>query len=115
MDRWSSGRWHRTRNAASLQGLRGFESHPVRHKKGTPCGSLFYGASGSVNAPMFDKIADRQFWARGAAERSERSEDHGYALTHIRGNPTLSANFHVSGLCPLTINQSLCCSDDWWD
>ena len=29
-DRWSSGRWHRTRNAASLQGLRGFESHPVR-------------------------------------------------------------------------------------
>ena len=29
-DGWSSGRWHRTRNAAYLQGYRGFESHPVR-------------------------------------------------------------------------------------
>jgi hypothetical protein len=25
--------------------------------------------------PLFDKIAARQFWARGEAERSEQSED----------------------------------------
>ena len=28
---------------------------------------------------MFDKIAVRQFWARGEAERSERSEDEEHA------------------------------------
>ena len=42
VDRWSSGRWHRTRNAASLQGLRGFESHPVRHKKGPLVGPFLW-------------------------------------------------------------------------
>ncbi len=30
-ERWQSGRMHRTRNAAYLQGYRGFESHPLRH------------------------------------------------------------------------------------
>ena len=30
MERWLSGRKHRTRNAAYLYGYRGFESHPLR-------------------------------------------------------------------------------------
>ena len=30
-ERWQSGRMHRTRNAAYLQGYRGFKSHPLRH------------------------------------------------------------------------------------
>ena len=30
-ERWLSGRKHRTRNAAYLEGYRGFESHPLRH------------------------------------------------------------------------------------
>src|SRR4051812_33105754 len=45
-DRWSSGRWHRTRNAAYLQGYRGFESHPVRQLKRPPCGAFLIGAHG---------------------------------------------------------------------
>jgi hypothetical protein len=31
LERWLSGRKHRTRNAAYLYGYRGFESHPLRH------------------------------------------------------------------------------------
>ena len=31
LERWLSGRKHRTRNAAYLEGYRGFESHPLRH------------------------------------------------------------------------------------
>ena len=37
MERWLSGRKHRTRNAAYLYGYRGFESHPLRQY---PVGSL---------------------------------------------------------------------------
>ena len=32
LERWLSGRKHRTRNAAYPQGYRGFESHPLRHQ-----------------------------------------------------------------------------------
>src|SRR5580693_7894271 len=31
MERWLSGRKHRTRNAAYVEAYRGFESHPLRH------------------------------------------------------------------------------------
>src|SRR3954468_21466046 len=31
LERWQSGRMHRTRNAAYSQGYRGFESLPLRH------------------------------------------------------------------------------------
>src|SRR5882724_4928401 len=37
--------------------------------------------------PLFDKIADRQFWARGKAERSEQSEDEEHALSMFRAIP----------------------------
>ncbi len=32
-ERWQSGRMYRTRNAACLEGHRGFESHPLRHRQ----------------------------------------------------------------------------------
>ena len=52
-ERWLSGRKHRTRNAAYLEGYRGFESHPLRQSswsqlysevskstlRSSPCGS----------------------------------------------------------------------------
>ena len=32
LERWQSGRMHRTRNAEYSQGYRGFESHPLRQR-----------------------------------------------------------------------------------
>lgn len=43
-ERWQSGRMHRTRNAAYLQGYRGFKSHPLRHKSHTRLESVFPGS-----------------------------------------------------------------------
>src|SRR5258706_5981968 len=74
---------------------RGFESLRLRHP--SPCEAWDNwqdfqkakdGGAGSVNELLFDKIADRQFWARGEAERSEQSEDGKHALSMFFAIPT---------------------------
>jgi hypothetical protein len=89
---------YRTRNAAYLQGYRGFESHPVRQLKRPQLGAFLIGGMAEERTRRFDKIGDSRFWALGGhrvpAERSEQSEDDEYAFAHIRSNPTQQ---HLSG------------------
>src|SRR5271155_4534316 len=60
MERWLSGRKHRTRNAAYVEAYRGFESHPLRHKLletiryfspcvGASCADVADGARGAIS------------------------------------------------------------------
>ena len=58
--------------------------------KRAPCGPFFMADRDRYYGPLFDKIADRQFWARAKRAIRGRAEDEKHAK-HVFRNPSLSA------------------------
>ena len=58
-ERWQSGRMYLTRNQAMSQGIRGFESHPLRQPPSRSAASGEFSYFGHIPGHYFKKIVNQ--------------------------------------------------------